>query len=166
MEKAFEMIEVKVAEINQHNENVDDDEGPENPLHFEALEAVNAMDDFQRINLAEDKQSDENNIESMIAKLNVDQKRVFDMVTKTINNANDHGNILRFFVSGTGGTGKSFLVKTLKAWVQSFLNKKVAINAPTGIAAFNVHGLTIYTSTSSLAAACRAQANPSIQTTF
>lgn len=83
MEKAFEMIEVKVAEINQHKENVDDDEGPENPLHFEALEAVNAMDDFQQINLAEDKQSDEN-IESMIAKLNVDQKRVFDMVTLMI----------------------------------------------------------------------------------
>lgn len=115
------MIEVKVAKMNEYKGNGNDDEGPENLLHFKALEAVNAMDDFQRINVAEDKQTDEN-IESMIAKLNVDQKRVFNMVTKTINN--DNGNILRCFVSGTGGTGKSFLIKTLKAWVKGFLNKK------------------------------------------
>ena len=48
------------------------------------------------------------------------------------------------FVSGCGGTGKSFLIKTVKAWAQSATSKVVAVAAPTGIAAFNVIGLTIH----------------------
>ena len=48
------------------------------------------------------------------------------------------------FVSGCGGTGKSYLIKTLKLWVNSVTGKDVAVTAPTGIAAFNVSGLTIH----------------------
>ena len=48
------------------------------------------------------------------------------------------------FVSGCGGTGKSFLIKTLETWIHSSLEKHAAITAPTGIAAFNVNGLTIH----------------------
>ncbi|CAH2097415.1 unnamed protein product [Euphydryas editha] len=141
IQKAFEMIESKVAEINEEREIVDDENGPENPLDFEAVEAANAMDDFQRINLAEEEQND---LQSMIAKLNADQKRIFDMITNKMETTDNNADVLRCFVSGTGGTGKSFLIKILKVWVKTYLNKKVAVSAPTGIAAFNVNGLTIH----------------------
>ncbi|XP_026824779.1 uncharacterized protein LOC113561784 [Ooceraea biroi] len=52
--------------------------------------------------------------------------------------------ISRLYVSGEGGTGKSFLIKTIKCWIKQYLNKDTAIAAPTGIAAFNVDGLTVH----------------------
>ena len=51
------------------------------------------------------------------------------------------------FVSGVGGTGKSFLIEAIKALVISVwpLDDLVcAIAAPTGLAAFNVGGTTIH----------------------
>ena len=55
---------------------------------------------------------------------------------------------LRMFISGVGGTGKSFLFETIKCFVDSLWKAKpgelsCAIVAPTGLAAFNVGGLTI-----------------------
>ena len=49
--------------------------------------------------------------------------------------------ILRLFVSGCGGTGKSNLIKVTRAWVQA---KDVAVAAPTEIVSFNINGLTIH----------------------
>jgi ATP-dependent exoDNAse (exonuclease V) alpha subunit len=53
------------------------------------------------------------------------------------------------FVSGVGGTGKSFLIKTIRALVTKvWHNEKdsllCAVSAPTGLAAFNVGGVTIH----------------------
>ena len=53
------------------------------------------------------------------------------------------------FISGVGGTGKSFLIEAIKCLVDDIWNPKIceimcAIVAPTGIAAFNVGGLTIH----------------------
>ncbi|EZA51529.1 ATP-dependent DNA helicase PIF1, partial [Ooceraea biroi] len=45
--------------------------------------------------------------------------------------------------SGEGGTGKSFLIKTIKCWIKQHMNKDTAIAAPTGIAAF-INGLTVH----------------------
>lgn len=122
------MVEAKVAEIIKERENVDEDEGPENSLDFEALEAVNTVDDFKRIDFVECEQPDLQ-LQEMLGKLNNDQKRVFDMVTEKMENS--CSKVLRCFISGTGGTGKSFLIKTLKVCVQTHLNKKVAITVPT-----------------------------------
>ena len=74
--------------------------------------------------------------------LNEDQRRVFDRVSTHLqaqhsSAISNHPQPLRMFVSGCGGTGKSFLIKTLKAWIHSSLEKHAAITAPTGIAAFN-----------------------------
>lgn len=76
----------------------------------------------------------------MILKLNTDQKRIFEKVINTIISSKS----LRLYVSGEGGTGKSFLIKTIKCWIKQKLNKNIAIATPTGIAAFNIDGLTIY----------------------
>ena len=54
---------------------------------------------------------------------------------------------LRMFISGVGGTGKSFLIEAMKALVASIWpehNLTCAITAPTGLAAFNVGGVTVH----------------------
>ena len=53
------------------------------------------------------------------------------------------------FISGVRGTGKSFLIATIKCFVDSLWKAKpgellCAIVAPTGLAAFNVGRLTIH----------------------
>ena len=47
---------------------------------------------------------------------------------------------LRMIVSGTAGTGKSFLISCLRG----LLGERVRVAAPTGVAAFNVHGCTLH----------------------
>ena len=49
-------------------------------------------------------------------------------------------NPLRMIITGTAGTGKSFLIACLK----QLLSNKVKITAPTGVAAFNVQGCTLH----------------------
>ena len=52
------------------------------------------------------------------------------------------------FVSGVGGTGKSFLIKTIRTLVSKIWDYKTgspvcAVTAPTGLVAFNVGGVTL-----------------------
>ena len=47
-------------------------------------------------------------------------------------------------MSGCGGTGKGYLIKTIRSWVQVSTGKNVVVATPTGIAARNVNGLTIH----------------------
>ncbi|XP_018362178.1 PREDICTED: ATP-dependent DNA helicase pif1-like [Trachymyrmex cornetzi] len=77
----------------------------------------------------------------MMPLLNEDQKRIFDRVCQVLQNKNQ---ILRLYVSGEGGTGKSFLIETIKHWIRIHLEKMTALSAPTGIATFNIDGLTIH----------------------
>ena len=57
---------------------------------------------------------------------------------------------LHMFVSGVVGTGKSFLIKTVRAlvvtkmWENETQSTLCAVTAPTGLAAFNVSGVTIH----------------------
>ena len=51
------------------------------------------------------------------------------------------------FVSGVGGTGKSFLIEAVRAMTDDLWETddlKCAVSAPTGLASFNVAGVTIY----------------------
>ena len=48
------------------------------------------------------------------------------------------------FVSGYGGTGKSYLIKGLTSYVKQVFKSHVALMAPTGIAASNINGLTVH----------------------
>ena len=52
----------------------------------------------------------------------------------------DHPEPLRLIVSGTAGTGKSYLVSCLRL----LLNHRVRVAAPTGVAAFNIEGQTLH----------------------
>ena len=87
--------------------------------------------------------------------LNQDQRRVFDHIKTHLWHQRCHEKDecscdlkpLRMFVSGVGGTGKSFLIEAIKALVTSIWDSDdllCAIAAPTGLAAFNVGGVTIH----------------------
>ena len=52
----------------------------------------------------------------------------------------DNSNPLHLIVSGTAGTGKSYLIHCLRL----LLKDKVRVVAPTGVAAFNVDGNTLH----------------------
>ena len=49
---------------------------------------------------------------------------------------------LRLIVSGTAGTGKSYLIHCLRL----FLDRRVRVAAPTGVATFNIEGHTLHSS--------------------
>ncbi|XP_018403016.1 PREDICTED: ATP-dependent DNA helicase PIF1-like [Cyphomyrmex costatus] len=121
-------------DLEKQNTSQDD---PDNPIGVQnIIQAGDAMQDFKDLG---DKQ--EIDLSEMISKLNADQRRVFNRVTDTISSDKE---ILRLYVSGEGGTGKSFLIQTIKSWIKQNLNKDTAITAPTGMAAFNVNGLTAH----------------------
>ena len=115
-------------------------------------EARAAMKDLFDINT---NQPDTLSLEQRVAMLNTDQRRVFDKVKAHFLHQKEHEankcacdfTPLRMFVSGVGGTGKSFLIETIKSlvghlWPSDDLTCAVA--APTGLAAFNVGGVTIH----------------------
>ena len=101
-------------------------------------------------------------LDERVRMLNADQKRVFDNVTRHLLYQKQHEDrectcndlkLLRLFISGVGGTGKSFLTEAIKAFVDDLWSSlsndlKCAITAPTGLAAFNVGGVTIHDSLS------------------
>ena len=97
-------------------------------------------------------------LEQLVSSLNADQARIFDQVKRhlehQVHHENDmckcsHFRPLHMFVSGAGGTGKSFLIKTIHSLVLQIWHKKTgsllcAVTAPTELAAFNIGGVTIH----------------------
>ena len=115
-------------------------------------EARTAMNDVVDINASS---FSELSLDDRVAMLNGDQKRIFDNVKAHLLHQKCHEanecscdlKPLRMFISGVGGTGKSFLIETIRALVASIwsLDRLLcAIAAPTGLAAFNVGGITIH----------------------
>ena len=117
----------------------------EGPLRYVETEVQNAMADFEDLVCHVNPED----IQDMIGQLNEDQLRVFNKVKTAVEaqvstEVTVDSEVCRLFVSGCGGTGKSFLIKTIRAWVQVTTGKDVIVAAPTGIAAHNVNGLTIH----------------------
>ena len=94
-------------------------------------------------------------LEERVTMLNADQSRIFDNVKSHLLHQKQHNEgkckcdikPLRMFVSGVGGTVKSFLIEAIKAFVDDLWSSedlKCTITAPTGLAAFNVGGVTIH----------------------
>lgn len=81
-------------------------------------------------------------LEKLISNMNSDQQRVFNFVKSKLNSHDTTP--MRHFVSGVGGTGKSYLIKTVKAFIENEIKKDVAVTAPTGISAFNIQGMTVH----------------------
>ena len=88
-------------------------------------------------------------IDDMMKNLNEDQLRIFGNIKSIIEGhisvgGSGDAEILQLFVSGCGGTGKSYLIETIRAWVQGTTAKDVVVAPPTGIASLNINGLTIH----------------------
>jgi hypothetical protein len=114
--------------------------------------------DFEIVNSkSEIKSLDE--LEAFVATLNADQKRVYNKITTHVEHmvahknkdceAEDCSRPLFLYVSGFGGTGKSYLIRALQGFM--WVNKNVfddptdvALTAPTGLAAANIGGQTLH----------------------
>uniref|UniRef100_A0ABD2WQD3 ATP-dependent DNA helicase n=1 Tax=Trichogramma kaykai TaxID=54128 RepID=A0ABD2WQD3_9HYME len=129
------LVEDKMMEENDQTQSNHDTL----PVGCVAIEIEMAMKDFQ--DMMENIEIDPEDLKNSISQLNVDQSRVFQKITSTIG-ASDK--TLRCFVSGPGGTGKSFVIDTLIKWNKVERGKHTAVTAPTGIAAYNVKGLTVH----------------------
>lgn len=77
----------------------------------------------------------------MIKQMNSDHMRVFEKIKMEIQS---NGTKVRLYVSGEGGTGKNFFIKVIKSWIKEEMNQETIVTAPTGIAAFDVNGLTVH----------------------
>ena len=143
----------RAQEENVTNEPgpVEDDNGPQ-----VAGEATSAMNDV--FDLHQNDESDGPSLDELVQSLNTDQARVYDHVKYHLEHQLTHEKKqcscadfkpLQMYVSGVGGTGKSFLIKTVRAlvtkmWEEETRSTLCAVTAPTGLAAFNVGGVTIH----------------------
>ena len=141
IKKASERVEKMVAEEMEKNSTVDsDNEFDNNDATLEDL----AIDMVAEINLIKEiaaKLINEKDLSQMISQFNEDQARIFHKVTSNIL---DGSKKTRMFISGSGGTGKSYLINLLVMWNKQIRGKDTAVTAPTGLAAFNVNGITIH----------------------
>ena len=143
----------RAQEENVTNEPgpVEDDNGPQ-----VAGEATSAMNDV--LDLHQNDESDGPSLDELVQSLNTDQARVYDHVKSHLEHQWTHEKKqcscadfkpLQMFVSGVGGTGKSFLIKTVRAlvtkmWEEETRSTLCAVTAPIRLAAFNVGGVTIH----------------------
>ena len=132
------------------SEPSEEDEGPR--VAGEASSAMHDVADLQH--------SDNSgpSLDELASSLNADQTRVFDKINCQLQHQVQHetGSCkcsdlkpLHMFISGVGGTGKSFLIKAIRAVVLDMWHDKeesllCAVTAPTGLAAYNVGGVTIH----------------------
>jgi len=64
-----------------------------------------------------------------------DEEKIFDLATRFVHFTNEH-----LFITGKAGTGKTTFLRSIK----EHCTKKIAIVAPTGVAAINAGGVTIH----------------------
>ena len=96
----------------------------------------------------------------LVKTLNPDQRRIYDTITKAIDHSVSHAinecscdsfQPLLLYVSGYGGTGKSYLIKAIMSWAYVKSRStlcKIVLAAPTGISAAGISGMTLHSALS------------------
>jgi hypothetical protein len=99
--------------------------------------------------------NDNENIDELFdyESLNEKQKKIFNRVESHYKNVLTGIQVeaLRIIVMGTAGTGKSYLIKAIRERLHVMAERSkdpVIVNAPTGVAAFNISGATIHSTLS------------------
>jgi ATP-dependent DNA helicase PIF1 len=86
--------------------------------------------------------------------LNGNQKIIFKRIESHYNDVLNGHKIdpLRIIVMGTAGTGKTYLIKAIRGRLQEMVGtgskSPIIVLAPTGVAAFNIDGMTIHSALS------------------
>ncbi|OXA59862.1 hypothetical protein Fcan01_06060 [Folsomia candida] len=128
MEKALESAVEKVAEFDEI-EPVDS--GDYFPDVFNASNVVQTSRDVYEIPLM-----DAQSFATELAKTNQDQKEIYQLVERYLDDST--GQQLKLFISGAGGTGKSFLISLLTNLIRTKDGgpgrDSVVLAAPTGVA--------------------------------
>ena len=151
-------------EVSKKCEKIDEegvDSEPEDVEIDDANAVDQAMCDFDAINNV-DNISTQEELDARVETLNPDQRRIYDKIILAIIHSLKHAikscqcdslQPLLLYVSGFGGTGKSYLIKTIMAWayVQTNVVKnkcKIVLAAPTGISAAGISGMTLHSALS------------------
>ena len=132
--------------MTDHSESETED-GPQ--VAGEATSAMHDVLDLQQ------NESDRPSLVELVSSLNADQSCVYEhhLEHQVLHECDccqcKDLKPLHMFVSGVGGTGKSFLIKTVCALVSRLWDRMTnstacAVTAPTRLAAFNVGGVTIH----------------------
>lgn len=95
---------------------------PDNYDNFQQIEVQEAMNE---LDLNSKYHGDVNDL---INNLNSDQERVFNFIKKSLSSENQQP--IRHFDSGVGGTGKSFLIKTIKTYINTIEKKECRYYCP------------------------------------
>ena len=161
-EKLKKMLKAResVKKINEARQAQEEDVNDSNPVEDDgpqvAGEATSAMHDVLDL---QQNESEGPSLEVLVSSLNADQLRVYERIKAHLEHQVLHERDLcqckefkplHMFVSGVGGTGKSFLIKTIRTlmsrmWASGTTDSTTcAVTAPTGLAAFNVGGVTIH----------------------
>ena len=154
IDKARKKME-EAADNTVENEDEENDDDDNEQIHF-----AQGIHDFVEMNNSSDIQTEEE-LQECVQTLNQQQRAIYDEVTEKVMQMVEHekkGCSLKdcdcktpafLYVSGFGGTGKSYLIKVLKGFM--YVRDKVygdpinsALAAPTGLAARNISGLTLH----------------------
>ena len=96
--------------------------------------------------------NDEDNVD--IQNLNQKQKTVHQRIVKHYQDiiSGNQPEPLRIIVMGTAGTGKSYLIRTIRKQLNMMAgndtNTPIRVIAPTGVAAYNINGATVHSTLS------------------
>ena len=119
------------------------------------------MSDFEHINNVGDI-STEAELNALVETLNPEQRKIYDKIINAVGHSVAHAikectctsfQPLYLYVSGFGGTGKSYLIKAIMAWAYVTTNVlkkrcKIVLAAPTGISAAGINGMTLHSALS------------------
>ena len=124
-------------------------------------EDVNVLDqvmsDFAEVNNVKDISTEEE-LNALVETLNSEQRNIYEKIIDAVSHSVAHAikectcnsfKPLYLYVSGFGGTGKSYLIKAIMAWAyvtSNILKKrtKIVLAAPTGISAAGINGMTLH----------------------
>ena len=151
--QALLKAQTAVKKINEAREEEGVAAPPAEEDAFFYGEAKAAMEDVFHLN-----ELHTETVEDRVAKLNADQLRIFTNINDHLCHQQLHENgkcsctkhkPLCMFISGVGGTGKSFLIHTIRGkvnelWKDNKESIRCALAAPTGLAAFNIDGVTVH----------------------
>ena len=151
--QALLKAQTAVKKINEAREEEGVAAPPAEEDAFFHGEAKAAMEDVFHLN-----ELHTETVEDRVAKLNADQLRIFTNINDHLCHQQLHENgkcsctkhkPLCMFISGVGGTGKSFLIHTIRGkvnelWKDNKESIRCALAAPTGLAAFNIDGVTVH----------------------